>query len=207
MSKKKNIGQSHLSRRGVLKYAVSGLIAGMVGPALFRVPLASAAGPSMEFKNALTIYYSRTGNTRIMADFVQELTSSDIVQIETVNAYPSEYRETTKVAKEELNSGYNPPLTTKVENMDAYDVVFVGSPCWWGTIAPPVISFLSEYNFSGKTVVPFMTHKGSRLGRTMDHVSELCPASTIMQGLALWGGSVSSNRSNVARWLRGLDRV
>ncbi len=197
------------SRRNLLKMVGRGMIAAMMAP---TIPLifqnkGYAAGPGMSSKKVLVAYFSRTGNTQEMAGYISEIAGGDIVRIETVNPYPAEYRATTRQAKEELNSGYKPPLKTKISNLESYDVIFIGSPCWWGTISTPVISFLSEYDFSGKTLVPFMTHLGSGLGRTMSHVAELCPGARIEQGKAIWGNEIdsSSSRDAVAEWVGALN--
>lgn len=192
------------SRRKLLQYALPSLMAGIVAPSLLQLRCAEAADAAPQSKNVLVVYYSRTGNTRTMANYIHSMSGSDIVEIQTVNPYPAEYRATTRQAKDELESGYKPPLATKVTNMASYNVVFVGSPCWWGTIAPPVISLLSQYDLSGTTVVPFMTHKGSGLGRTMSHVRELCGKANVLQGLALWGDDIGSSRDKVAGWLRSI---
>ena len=94
----------------------------------------------------LVVYYSRSGNTREIANQIHVLAGGDIVELQTVNPYPAEYRATTEQAKQELQSGYRPPLKTKISDITAYDVVFVGSPNWWGTFSMPVWTFLSEYN-------------------------------------------------------------
>jgi len=204
MADKKDPRRFNPGRRTLLKLALPGLVAGMAAPALLGLGAAQAAGQALGGRKALVVYYSRTGNTQNMAEVIQAATGADLVRIETVNPYPAEYRATTKQAREELDTGYKPPLTTKVEAMSSYDVVFVGSPCWWGTIGTPVISFLSGYDFTGKTVVPFMTHKGSGLGRTMSHVRELCPGATVQQGLAIWDGQVGSSKTEIVAWLKGL---
>lgn len=203
--KAKKNGQEGLSRRQMLKCTVAGLATGLAAPRLWRLPAANAAAAVAGGRNMLITYYSRTGNTRTMANYVHDMVGGDLVEIKTVDPYPAEYRATTEQAKKELESGYKPPLTTKIESMESYDVVFVGSPCWWGTIATPVISFLSAYDFSGKTLVPFMTHGGSGLGRTMSHVTELCPNATVVQGLAIRGSAIGSSRNEVADWLRELN--
>lgn len=194
-----------LSRRNLLKLAVSGLVAGTAGPALLGLSPARAAGPALAGRRVLTVCFSRTGNTRTMAGYIHEAVGGDLVRIETVDPYPSEYRATARQARRELDSGYRPPLATRVEGMASYGVVFVGSPCWWGTISTPVISFLSGYDFSGKTLVPFMTHMGSGLGRAMAHVGRLCPGATVLRGKAIRGDEVGSARGEVEAWLRGMD--
>jgi flavodoxin len=194
-----------MSRRDMLKFTISGLLAGFAAPVLLKPSMVHAAATKLQGKNVLVAYYSRTGNTRTMAKYIHSMVGGDIVEIQTVDPYPEEYRATTKQAKEELESGYKPPLTTKVDNMDSYDVVFMGSPCWWGTIATPVISFLSEYPMPGKTLVPFMTHGGSGLGRTMSHVRSLCPNADLEEGLALRGSAIDTSREEVSEWLQNLN--
>lgn len=192
------------SRRTLMKHALTGLVAGIAAPALWSATVAKAAEQAAQGKKALVVFYSRTGNTLQMAQVIHAAVGGDIVEIKTVNPYPAEYRATTKQAKEELESGFKPPLATKIDKMAAYDVVFVGSPCWWGTIAAPVISLLSEYDLSAKTLVPFMTHKGSGLGRTEAHILSLCPGATVKDGLAIRDGEVASSRNQIATWLQRL---
>ena len=88
--------------------------------------------------------------------------------------------------------------------MGSYHVVFVGYPNWWGTIPRPVATFFSEYDFSGKTVVPFCTHEGSQLGRSVPDIKKLCPQSTILDGLAVRGSDVKNAQNEVSGWLREL---
>ena len=201
--KKKDISEFGLARRNMLRRTAMGLAGGLMAglslPALLVRP--AAAAQTVNGK-VLTVVYSRTGNTRVMAGYIHELAGGDLVELKTVNPYPEEYRATTKQAKEELESGFKPPLKTKIENLAAYDVICVGSPCWWGTVATPVITFLSENDFVGKTLVPFMTHEGSGLGRTESHIRSLCPDSTVLSGLAVRGSQARFSRDNVSAWLR-----
>lgn len=90
-------------------------------------------------------------------------------------------------------------------DIDAYDVVFVGSPCWWGTVAPPVATFLAAYDWSGKTVAPFMTHGGSRMGRSEDDIEKLCPGATLLGGLPVRGSAVKGSRDAVGKWIGGMN--
>ena len=178
-----------LSRRNLLKT----LAAGLAFPFLPRA--AFAAAPRI-----LTVFYSRTGNTRAVAGQIHKQLGGDIVELQTVQAYPEAYRVTTEQAKRELESGFKPPLKTKIEPFD-YDIVVLGSPCWWGTVATPVITLLAEYDLSGKTIAPFMTHEGSGLGRTRSHLRELCPKATVLDGLAVRGGESGHAQGDVASWL------
>lgn len=180
------------------------LLAAAIAPALSFPPSAFAAGVNAESAKVLIVYYSRTGNTGEIARQIQARIGGDIVEIQTVEPYPDDYRATTRQAQEELNSGYRPPLKTKVENITSYDVIFVGSPNWWGTVATPMMSFLAQHNASGKTVIPFITHEGSGLGRSSEDIAALCPNSRVMEGLAVRGGNVKTAQNEVAAWLRKL---
>lgn len=131
-----------------------------------------------------------------------EKVGGDIFEIVTVNPYPTDYDSVVDQTKQEQEDNYRPQLKTKVENMDSYDVVFIGYPNWWGTMPMPVFTFLEEYDFSGKTIIPFCTHEGSGLGRSVEDITELCPQSTILDGLAIRGSSVKTAQDDVSEWLR-----
>jgi flavodoxin len=198
----KNGSAADQSRRSFMKLAVTGFLAGVATQIVPGLSSASAAGKTSPDKKVLVVYYSRSGNTREMANQIHGMVGGDIVELQTVNPYPTEYRATTEQARRELDSGYKPPLTTKVANLASYDVIFVGSPCWWGTFAAPVKTFLSDSDLSGKTLVPFITHEGSGLGRAPADMARLCPKATLLEGLAVRGGSVKTARGDVESWLR-----
>jgi multimeric flavodoxin WrbA len=92
----------------------------------------------------------------------------------------------------------------KVDRIGSYDVIFVGTPIWWGTMAAPVKSFLSEYDLAGKTVVPFVTHAGSGLGRSVSDIAALCPHATILDSIAVWGKNANTGQNDVSAWVRRL---
>ncbi|HPC02535.1 MAG TPA: flavodoxin [Syntrophales bacterium] len=193
-----------LSRRDLMKVAVGGLLAGIAAPVLLFLSPGHAAMKGSGGKKVLIVYFSRTGNTREIAHQIHEMAGGDIVELRTVEPYPNAYNEVVEQAREELRSGFKPALKTKVERIGSCDVVFVGSPNWWGTIAGPVKTFLSEYDLSGKTVIPFITHAGSGLGGSVADIAALCPNSTIPDGLAVWGENAKNARNDVSAWLSGL---
>ena len=156
---------------------------------------------------ALVVYFSRTGNTREVASQIHKRVGGDMVKIKPVEKYPDDYDAVVKQAKQELTTGHKPALKTKVENIGSYDVVFVGSPNWWNTVAGPVKSFLSGYDLSGKTIAPFITHEGSGLGRSVSDIAKFCPNSTVPDGLAVWGRSSRAAQSEVSEWLRKLGMI
>ncbi len=155
-------------------------------------------------KKVLVVYYSRTGNTRAVARNIQAQVGGDLVEIQTVHPYPEEYRATTEQAKKELAEGYKPALTTRIENISEYTHIFVGSPNWWSTIAPPVMTLLSSYDLSGKTIMPFITHEGSALGRSVEDITKLCPQAKVQEGLPIRGRNAADSKELVAA---GIERV
>jgi flavodoxin len=166
-------------------------------------PEAQAQTPA-KTKKVLVVYFSRSGNTREMAQQIQKIMGGDIFEIQTVTPYPREYDAVTKQAKQELESGFKPPIKAKVDNINEYDVIFVGSPNWWNTIASPVMTFLTEHDLSGKTIVPFITHAGSGLGQSAADIAKLCPKSTVLEGKAIWGRDIKNSQDEVAKWAREL---
>jgi len=157
-------------------------------------------------KKVLVVYFSwsKDGNTRNMAKQIQAATGADIFKIVPVSAYPINYKATVDKAKDEINRKHKPAIKGTVANFESYDVIIIGSPNWWSTIAPPVATFLSKYNFKGKTIMPFITHEGSRMGRAATDIKELCPGVTVDDGLAVRGSNVSneSTRNDINKWLR-----
>ena len=152
-------------------------------------------------KKILVAYFSHSGNTRENANRIHKSVGGGIFEIKSVKPYPNDYDAVVKQAKQELDSGYKPALKTKIENIQSYDLVFIGYPNWWGTIPAPVRTLLSEYDFSGKTIVPFCTHEGSRLGQSVTDIKEICPQSTILDGLAVRGSNVKKAGNEVSNWL------
>lgn len=164
----------------------------------------SQAQETTKTEKALVVYFSLSGNTQEIANKIKNITNADLFEIVPLEAYPEDYRATTKQAKKEISEGYKPALKNKLENIQDYGIIYVGSPCWWSTIAPPVATFLSEYDLSGKTIIPFMTHGGSGLGHSVEDIKKLLPNSTVTDGKAFWGKSAKDANEDVAEWLKGL---
>ena len=142
------------------------------------------------------------GNTEVVAKMIQEMTAGDLFRIKAVNPYPEDYTETTEVARQELSTNARPKLTGPLDNLTSYAIIFLGYPNWWGTMPMPVLTFLEAYDFSGKTIVPFCTHEGSGLGRSVAEIKKTCPRSTVLNGLAIRGGEVRNAQDEVSAWLR-----
>jgi flavodoxin len=150
----------------------------------------------------LVVYFSHSGNTREIAGQIKKLMGGDIFEIQPATPYPRNYDAVVDQARKELDTGYKPALKTKIENIGTYELIFIGYPNWWCTVPAPVKSFLSEYDFSGKTIVPFCTHEGSGLGRSETDILILCPKSDMLDGIALRGSGVKTAQDKVSEWLR-----
>ena len=153
----------------------------------------------------LVVYFSRSGNTRALANQIQQSIGCDIFEIQPEKPYPTDYEEAKSQSRQELDSGFKPRLKTKITDFGLYDTVFIGYPMWWGTFPMPVLSFLSGYDFSGKTLVPFCTHEGSGLGHSVEDIRKLCPHSTIWEGLAVWDRDLDNDSGAINAWLRRLE--
>jgi flavodoxin len=155
-------------------------------------------------KKILVAYFSHSGNTREIANQIHKSAGGDIFEIQSVKPYPHNYDAVVEQAKQELESDHKPALKTKMENIKPYDLVYIGYPIWWGTFPAPVKTFLSEYDFSGKTILPFCTHEGSGLGRSVTDISNLCQKSTLLDGIAIWGRNVKTAQNKVSEWLQNI---
>ena len=153
-------------------------------------------------KKILIAYFSQSGNTKVIAEQIKKYTGGDLFRIETEQPYPSDYRALTEFAQKELKSGIHPKLKTTVKDFDQYDVIYLGSPNWWNTVAPAVMTFLESYDFSGKTIVPFMTHEGSRMGIGETDIKKLATGAKVLKGLPVKGRSVARAEPTVKEWVR-----
>ena len=165
----------------------------------------SGAGAQQPSGKVLVAYFSHSGNTREVARQISEATGGDLFEIVHATPYNTEYRAVVDQGKKEIEAGVRPALKNPVGDLSQYDVIFVGSPCWWSTVAPPVATFLADCDWAGKTVVPFMTHEGSRMGRSEEDIRKLCAGATLLGGLPLRGGAVKDSRDVVRKWVQGLN--
>lgn len=136
----------------------------------------------------LIVYLSCTSNTKAIAEMIKNNVGGDLIPIELQNPYPEKYKEIVDQVAKENESGYLPPLKTKIGNIEKYDVVFVGFPTWGMQLPPPMKSFLKQYNYSRKTVIPFNTNAGYGTGSSFETVKELCFKSKILEGFSTKGG-------------------
>lgn len=154
----------------------------------------------------LVAFFSKTNNTRSVAEHVHSRVGGEIFHVAPRTPYPQDYRETTRIARAELDNNERPELAASIspEDMRNYDVIFLGYPNWWGTIPMAMFTFLEQYDLSGKTVIPFCTHEGSGLGRGPGDIGRIAPGATLRQGLAIRGSSASRAQNDIDNWLRQL---
>lgn len=145
------------------------------------------------------------GNTQYLAQIIQENVGGDLFRIETVQSYPLEHAALLDSAKKEQDENVRPELSTQVEYMDSYDVIFLGYPNWWADFPQPLYTFLEEYDFSGKTIIPFCPHGGSGFSRTIATIADLQPNATVEEnGFLISRNNILNAEANVTTWLTDL---
>lgn len=142
-----------------------------------------------------------TGNAGVLAHMISESTDADLFSIQTVEKYPSSYEETVDQGQAENEENARPELSTHIENLDEYDTIFIGFPNWWYDMPMAMYTFFEEYNFSGKTIIPFSTSGGSGFSSTIETMRELEPNATVEDGITIGASSVMDAQSEIDEWL------
>lgn len=152
-----------------------------------------------------TIDGQAVGRVRAVADMIQENVGGDLFSIHTSVVYPTDGGELIDYAAEEQDENARPELTSHIDNLDQYDTIFIGYPNWWADLPMAVYSFFDEYDFSGKTIIPFNVHNGSRFSRTIQTIEELEPNATVVEdGFTVSEQTVDQAAPDVAEWLENL---
>ena len=160
--------------------------------------------PAAAAPKILIAYKSNSGNTKDLSEAIHEKIGVHIFEIITEGIYPEAYRPMTQQAKKEIQDGYRPKLTTSVADISQYDIVFLGSANWWGTISPQVSSFLAAFYLSGKTVIPFVTHGGGGVQNTVTDMTAQCNGCRISDNG--WVG-YGSRTMGISGWLKDLGLI
>lgn len=158
-------------------------------------------------ETVLIVYFSHSGNTRQIAHFIHQEVGGTLHELQPAVAYPAAYNLVVEQAKKEIRAGYHPALRSAPEHLEAYTTVFVGSPNWWSTLAPPVATFLAEHDWSGKTLAPFCTHGGGGKAKIPQDIAALCPGTTVLRCLEIYGSGAGNVRAEVAAWLGQLSML
>ena len=162
----------------------------------------------------LVIYYSKPGetytqggiinlkkgNTQEVAERIQKLAKADIFRVETVKNYPDSYTELIDVAKEELNSKARPEIKGDID-ISKYDTIYIGWPCWWGTLPMCMFTFIDKHDWTGKIVIPFTTHEGSGFGSGLRELKAAVKGATVTKGLSIQGSNARSSDAQIKKYV------
>ena len=144
----------------------------------------------------------KVGNTKIVADYISEITGADQFEIVTHKYDGMAYTPLCDLAKKEQENGELPPFEGAIENVGQYDTIFIGGPVWWGTYPQVMFTFFKKYDLNGKTIIPFTTHEGSGLGSCVRDVKKAYPKATVKGEFSMYGHDVRSGKDRVEKWLR-----
>ena len=142
----------------------------------------------------------KLGNIQFAAQIIARETGADLFRLETVEPYPLDHDPLVDQAAQEQDDNARPELTA-LPDLSGYDTVFLGYPNWWASIPMPIASFLEEYDFSGKTIVPFCSHGGGRFGQSLTAIAKLAPNAELGEGLSVHYSGGSSLPDDIAEWL------
>lgn len=145
------------------------------------------------------------GNTQYMAYVIQETIGADIFRIEPETPYPTDHDELVDIAREEQSNNARPAIKDTIENFDTYENIFVGYPNWWGDMPMILYSFFDEYDFSGKTIIPFNTHGGSGFSGTISTIKELEPNAEVLDGKSISRNDIQDAEQEIVDWVNSLD--
>ncbi len=162
-------------------------------------------------KKSIIIYFSRAdenyavgyinkGNTEVIAEYIKEYTNSDIFKVEPLNSYPVSYMDCIEEAKKRTME-HNAPIKEKIPDVSLYDVIYIGSPIYWGGMPEELITALKGYDYSGKIIKPFVTHEGSGLSGVPGQLKEICVGASIEPGLAILGSKAKEANDKVKEWI------
>ena len=150
---------------------------------------------------SLVAFFSRTGNTRVIAHQIRRATSSDIFEIIPARDYPEDYEQTVAQARQETLDGFRPELRSQIDPASRYEKIYLGFPIWGTTAPPPIRSFLATHDLRGKTIVPFVTHGGYGLGNSVSVLADHAAEARIVDGFTMEGEQERRVMEKVTAWL------
>ena len=190
-----------MSRRTLLKSASAVSLA--AGMAFVSGQVGAQSGRPR--RRILVAYFSRSGNTALVARKIAMAREGALFEIRPAEAYPENYEQTVAQAEREREAGFEPPLAETVPDIADYDTVFLGFPIWGMTTPPVIRSFLSQHDFSGRTIVPFITHGGYGVGSSLDVVAGHAPEASLVEGFSMEGEQERRVVNRVEDWLGDLQ--
>lgn len=168
----------------------------------------------MSNSKSLIIYFSRAdenyfdgkikntnkGNTEIIAEYIKEITNSDIFKVEPLVKYSEKYTICVDEAKERLQN-HIAPIKENISDISSYKTIYIGSPVYWGKMPEELFTAIKNLNFEGKVIKPFITHEGSGSAEIPNQIKEICYGATIMDSLVIVGSQVKNSKSIVESWI------
>ena len=146
------------------------------------------------------------GNTEYFANAIHAETGGDLFSVVVKTPYPNDYDKITDMGSEEQDEDARPELSSHVKNMDQYQTVFIGFPIWWYTMPQAMFTFLEEYDFSGKTIIPFATHGGYGVGSSVEDIKKLCPDAKLIEDIfEADREDIGKQIKDIGGWIKKLD--
>lgn len=145
--------------------------------------------------------YVKVGNTEIAVNLMKEMTGADTFKIEMKNPYSPVYMTCIDEAKKDLRAKARPELVSMPESIDEYDTIILAYPNYWGTMPMAVFTFLENYDFAGKTILPLCTNEGSGMGGSERDIKKTCPGADVKKGLPVTGSQAANSSEALKRWL------
>jgi len=164
-------------------------------------PATARTGAAPSGARSLVAYFSRSGNTRVIAGVIHRGLDSDLLEIQPATPYPEDYFETVEQARKERDGATLPALRTPPTDLASYDTLFPGFPIWGETVPPVVRSFLSTLDLSGKTVIPFLTHGGYGPGDSRSVLTRLAARATLLPSFVMEADQERRTTERVTQWL------
>ena len=163
-------------------------------------------------KKSLVIYFSRAdenyavgnikkGNTEVIAEYIQELIGADLFKVEPLKPYSPNYKICCSEALDEKRKNIRPEMKRYLENISDYEVIYIGSPIYFGTMPMSMFTQLEKLDFTGKLIKIFTTHEGSGLGTVVSDIKKICKGATILDSLAFQGRFVNNSKEEVKQWV------
>lgn len=167
----------------------------------------------MNNKKSLIIYFSRAdenyfdgqiknidkGNTEILAEYINNVTNSDIFKVEPLVEYSKKYTVCIDEAKERIQK-HVAPIKEEISDISTYETIYIGSPVYWGKMPEELLTALTNLNFKGKTIKPFITHEGSGAAEIPKQIKEICSGATVLDSLVIVGSKAKSSKKIVENW-------
>ena len=168
----------------------------------------------MKDKKSIIIYFSRAdenyfggemryvdkGNTEVIAEYIKDIVGADIFKVEPLNSYPADYMECIEEAKVRTKE-HNAPIKENVPDISSYEVIYVGSPIYWGGMPEELFTALKGIDYTGKIIRPFTTHEGSGLSSVPRQLKEICTGANVLDGLAIVGSEVNNSKQKIQEWI------